>query len=494
MSQQMSESMSDVVSASPRDVCGTTAFVSSDELSERLRDWKLSGIFVVRVDVDASSRGRFEDVVDDAIDAALTAHGGLPPSMVGSLERDAACSDRIFRARRLGFYGIAIVFASLKTAASSRGTLDADDCASLRALADMTRDRPLWVAFDRSDRDLGAHGRPIPFSAMFAAASAPPLKKTSPVIAPQQQHLRAIEAAAAITRPLEKEIVRVDAPNPATIGVSIATPEDVWRGWMLSLTAARGPQSLATFERLFVEAYLPLLHAITMGLEDPRAKAAMLVFRRTFEGAYPEAAARFQATTKRPAMVLDAPQNAMRLARSNGARTSQIILVEAMRYDIGIKVRDALEMAMGARARLVEDARLHAALPTTSARQLETIARGAEALRSPAALADDSTLGSQAGGGLRKIRAGGRELYRLDMIDVAVQNDAGAASHHFDDLAENVAETIASHALALRGRTLLYILGDRGFSVDAGGRARCGGSTPEEVIVPAFAFIVDAVQ
>lgn len=491
MSQQMHESMSDVVSASSsgaHDVCGTTAFVSHDELIEKLADWKQSGIFVVRVDVSASSRGRFEDVVDDAIDAALAAHGGLPPSMAFSLERDAACSDRIFRARRLGFYGIAIVFGSLKAAASSRGTLDSDDCAALRVLAEMTRDRPLWVVFDRNDRDLGAHGRPIPFSAMFAAAPAPTAKKLSPVIAPVQQPLRVIE------KPIHKEEPTVEAPNPAMIGASVAMPEDVWRGWMLSLTAARGPQSLATFERLFIEAYLPLIHAITMGLEDPRAKAAMLVFRRTFESSYPEAAARFQATSKRPAMVLDAPQIAMRLARSNGARVSQIIMVEAMRYDVGLEVRDALEMTMGARAMLIDDSRLHAALPTTSGRQLETIARGPEALRSPATHAEDSTLGSQAGGGLRKIRVGGRELYRLDTIDLAVQSDATHAMSNVRALAENVAETIAHHAMALRSRTLLFVIGDRGFSIDAAGRAKCGGSTPEEVIVPAFAFIVDAVQ
>ena len=165
-----------------------------------------------------------------------------------------------------------------------------------------------------------------------------------------------------------------------------------------------------------------------------------------------------------------------------------------MRYDIGVKVRDALELAMGARAMLVDDSRLHAALPTTSSRQLETIARGVEALRSPAAAADDETIGAHAGGGLRKLRVGGREVFRLYTIDVAMQNDAAAAIHRFDDLAENVAETIACHALALRSRTLLYILGDRGFSIDASGRAKCGGATPEEVIVPAFAFIVDAVQ
>jgi hypothetical protein len=491
MSQQIVDSMSDVSPSSSlgaRDVCGSTSFVSEGELDEKLHGWKHAGIFVVRVNVDASARGRFDDVVDDAIDAALAAHGGLPPGMIGSLERDAAFSDRIFRARRLGFYGIAIVFGTLKAAASPRGTLDSDDCAALRRLAEMTRDRPLWVAFDRSDRDLGAHGRPIPFSAMFATPTAPAVKKVSPAVVPMQPPLRVME------KPIHKDEPHLEAPNAAMVGASVATPEDVWRGWMLSLTAARGPQSLATFERLFIEAYLPLLHAITTGLEDPRAKAAMLVFRRTFEGSYPEAAARFQATSKRPAMVLDAPQIAMRLARSNGARASHVIAVEAMRYDIGIKVRDALEMALGQRAMLVDDSRLHAALPTTSGRQLETIARGAEALRSPATHAEDGTLGAQAGGGLRKIRVGGRELYRLDTIDLALQSDAAHAMSHLDELAENVAETIADHALALRSRTLLYVMGDRGFCLDAAGRAKCGGSTPEEVIVPAFAFIVDAVQ
>ncbi len=442
---------------------------------------------MVRVDAAPSARGRLDETVDDAIDAALAAHGASPPGMVGSLDHDAACSDRIFRARRLGFYGIAVIFSSLRAAASSRGTLDSDDCASLRLLADMTRDRPFWIVFDRADRDLGAHGRPIPFSAIFASPTPQPAAKKIPVaISAPPPPPRAIEV------PVPTEIhTRSEA---ATIGVSVAMPEDTWRGWMLALTAARGPQSLATFEKLFVEAYLPLLHAITSGLEDPRAKASMLVFRRTFEGSYPEAAARFQMTSKRPGMVLDAPQNAMKLARTNGARMSQIILVEAMRYDLGVKVRDALELALGARAMLIDDCKLHAALPTTSSRALETIARGPEALRTQSHADPSEMLGQQAGGGLRKIRVSGRELFRLDAISVALSGDAAAAMQRTGELTEHVAETIAQHARSLRVRTLLYILGDRGFSIDASGRAKCGGVTPEEVIVPAFAFLVDAVQ
>ena len=465
-----------------RVVNGCALFLSADDAREKIAAWRDAGIFVVRIEALASSRGRVEELIDDAIDAAIIAHGGAAPGVNSALDRDAAFSDRIFRVRRLGFYGIAIVLGSLRVTSAGHLALDADDCAALRGIADLTRDRPLSIVFDRADRDLGAHGRPIPFGAIFSQVSSS-IRSAPTVVKSTKPISMVVPAPAPAPAPAA-------APAPSTIGASVATPEDVWRGWMLALTAAKGPQSLATFERLFVEAYLPLLAVLAAGLEDPRAKAAMLVFRRTFEGSYPEAAARFQATSKRPSMVLDVPQNAMRLARSHGARTSQIVLVEAMRYDIGVHVKDDISRAMGDRASLVEETRLHAALPTTSARQLETIARGVEALRAPSAANDDATLATP-GGGLRKIRVGGRELYRLDTIDIAMHHDGSTNATRLADLASDVAETIVRHATMLRVRTLLYVLGDRGFSIDAGGHVKCGGSTPEEVIVPAFAFVID---
>ncbi|MEO8876974.1 MAG: hypothetical protein ABI461_15380 [Polyangiaceae bacterium] len=496
MSQPTAQLLASDTADSLRESSGSMLFLGPDETREKIAAWRDAGIFVVRVGVSANARGHVEDVVDDAVDAALSAHGAAAPGVNSALDRDAAFSDRIFRARRIGFYGIAVVIESLRSTTAGHLALDAGDCATLRSLADLTRDRPLSLVFDRGDRDLGAHGRPIPFVAIFApnsspARPAPSLTKREPISMVVPAPTRVIEKTVPVHETRTAEEAQHAHQIAQTIGVSVATPEDVWRGWMLALTAAKGAQSLATFERLFVDAYLPLLTVLAAGLDDPRAKASMLVFRRTFESSYPEAAARFQMTAKRPSMTLDVPQNAMRLARAHGARASQIVLVEAMRYDIGVHVRDEILQSLGDRATLVDDARLHAALPTTSARQLETIARGVEALRSPSAANDDATLATP-GGGLRKIRVGGRELYRLDTIDVALQNDGTATALRLFDLAREVAETIACHASLIKARTLLYVVGDRGFSIDAGGRAKCGGSTPEEVIVPAFAFLIEA--
>ncbi|MEO8800732.1 MAG: hypothetical protein ABI551_22775, partial [Polyangiaceae bacterium] len=280
------------------------------------------------------------------------------------------------------------------------------------------------------------------------------------------------------------------AHEAITAGASIATENDEWRGWMLALSGGRGPQSLATFERLFVDAYLPLWGALASGLDDPRAKASLLVFRRAFESSYPKAAARFPLTDKRPKMVLDVPELTMKLARAHGARMSQIFVIEAMRFDVGTYVKEALARVLGDHADLVEETRLHAALPTTTARALETIARGRDALRAPAATSEEMMLAARSHAGLHRLRIGGREIFKLDTIELGMDEDPSCTPTRFSALADSVAGTIATHVDALRVKTLIYFTGDRGFTLDANGNAKCGGTTPEEVIIPAFAFLI----
>ncbi|MGH7281026.1 MAG: hypothetical protein ACRELY_05845 [Polyangiaceae bacterium] len=463
---------------------GATSFVGEDEGTERIADLARTGVLVVRVELEPAMRGKLEDAVDDAIDTTLAARGAGHPG-VGAYDREGAMNDRIFRARRLGFSGIAVAFGSLSPLCAGRSSLDADDCAALRALSDLTSTRPLWVLLKKIDRDLGAHAKPIALSSLFASPRRPSLSSSTVDHRPSTVDPRP-STSTFDPRPSTLDL----RPSTSTIGACIATPEDVWRGWMLALTAARGPQSLAGFERLFVEAYLPLLNALASGLDDPRARAAMLVFRRAFEASYPEAAARFPLTDKRPRMVLDAPELAMKLARANGAKMSQIVLVESMRLDLGDHVRDALGLAFGERATLVDEMRLHAALPTTAARQLETIARGREALRTPSTQNEDLALAARGTHGLRKLRIGGREIFKLDTIEVALETDARCTTEHFMELADAVADAIVQHAMQLHAKTLLYVLGDRGFTLDANGRARSGGATPEEVIVKAYAFLL----
>src|SRR5262249_44847857 len=152
---------------------------------------------------------------------------------------------------------------------------------------------------------------------------------------------------------------------------------------VIALTAARGPQPLAAFERLFATAYMPLTRAIEVGLDDHRALAAHDEFRRSFARMYGEMCPTFAVTGKRPRMVFDAPDVAARVARLHGAGQTQLLLVDAMRFDLGLRVRDALAREIGARASLAEEMLLFSALPTTTGRQLEVLARGLEALRAP---------------------------------------------------------------------------------------------------------------
>ncbi len=62
--------------------------------------------------------------------------------------------------------------------------------------------------------------------------------------------------------------------------------------------------------------------------------------------------------------------------------------------------------------------------------------------------------------------------------------------HSLPEIAEGVAEAIARHVSTLPPRTLLYVVGDHGFSVDRRGELQMGGATPEEVLVPAFSWLV----
>ena len=80
-----------------------------------------------------------------------------------------------------------------------------------------------------------------------------------------------------------------------------------------------------------------------------------------------------------------AKEVAARIARLHGARSTQILLVDAMRFDVGALVRDGVRRALGSRASLTDELILWSALPTRTMRQLEPLQRGLDALRAPPA-------------------------------------------------------------------------------------------------------------
>jgi hypothetical protein len=94
---------------------------------------------------------------------------------------------------------------------------------------------------------------------------------------------------------------------------------------------------------------------------------------------------------------------------------------------------------------------------------------------------------------VRRLRVGSRELYKLDIVPSLLER-AGRSSEgvagSLEKIANAAAEAIARHVSTLPARTLLFILGDHGFSLDRRGEVCAGGASPEEVLVPAFAWLV----
>jgi hypothetical protein len=74
----------------------------------------------------------------------------------------------------------------------------------------------------------------------------------------------------------------------------------------------------------------------------------------------------------------------------------------------------------------------------------------------------------------------------------------GPLAERLDGLADETAEALANHLLHLPPRTLVLVFGDHGFTVEpmgsGTGASHHGGSSPDEVLVPAFAWLVGAVH
>ena len=548
----------------------STRFVARGERGHVRAQLEAARVLVVNVEaIGASARGRLADVIDEAIERELDARGAAPPGIGASSDADAALSDQLFRARRVGAQGVGLVLGPLRAATSPRGAVEAEDSATLRFWAIATRERPVALVLDVEDERTFGYGDPVslarllrtprPDAAEPATCSSP--TPTTPLVMPGPSLASAIAAAESETEavrgrdasplqvaappatvavavavvsvdpvaprepappapdePREREPVAarsLPAVTPAPrahpaaaqaggpgaidrqlIGASVAVAGDEWRGWVLALTAARGPQPLSAFERLFANEYMPLANAIAAGLDDPRALHAHEEFRRTFARAYTEACPTFAVTGKRPRMVLDAPDVAARIARLHGARSTQILLVDAMRFDLGARVKVELARCLGTRGSLTDETLLWSALPTTSTRQMETLARGVDALREAKETAEGEPdpLRGRTSEMIRRIKIGSRDVYKLDLVETRLRESSAHVLDMLPEVAESVAEIVARHALTLQPRTLLFVFGDHGFTLDRDGEPHQGGASPEEVLVPGFAFLIGDVH
>jgi hypothetical protein len=92
------------------------------------------------------------------------------------------------------------------------------------------------------------------------------------------------------------------------------------------------------------------------------------------------------------------------------------------------------------------------------------------------------------------VKVGSRELYKLDVVEARVRDLGVRALPALGEIADVAAEAVVRHAHTLQPRTLLFVFGDHGFAFDRDGTPRQGGPSPEEVLVPAFAFLMGDVH
>ncbi|WP_438033360.1 hypothetical protein [Sorangium sp. So ce204] len=275
-----------------------------------------------------------------------------------------------------------------------------------------------------------------------------------------------------------------------------------WRALAVELDNARGPKPVRVIEQLFATHYTPLLGATLAGETDAAVRGVVDSWRNSFEHSYREAFSALRVTGKRPPMVFDAPDIAARIARLNGARGVKLLLVDAMRFDLGERVAAHLKEILVDRAILVERSLLWAALPPTTTAQISLLARGPDGLREtmPPSEAEPAIARGRAVATLRRERVGSRELMKLDLVEARLRAAGPPFAERIEAIAEEVADVIARFMASLPPRTLLLVFGDHGFRMtpmgdgSATGPASQGGGSPEEVLVPAQAWLVGGVH
>jgi len=274
-----------------------------------------------------------------------------------------------------------------------------------------------------------------------------------------------------------------------------------WRTYAMDLDAARGPKPASMVEKLYAQRYVPLIGAIARGETDAAVESVVAEWRTSFAESYEAGFGTVRATGRRPAMVMDAPEMAMRVARLASARSVKLILVDSMSYDLAERVGARIGNALSKRAVLVDKSVLWSGLPTTTPTQIHLLARGQEGLKDiPGPSSEPEVTRGRTLSSLRRERIGAREIFKLDVVEARLRHPGAAYDQRLDAIADEVADSLVKHFETFPARTLAYVFGDHGFTLGAGGKGWAtgassqGGASPEEVLVSGQGWLVDAVQ
>jgi hypothetical protein len=87
----------------------------------------------------------------------------------------------------------------------------------------------------------------------------------------------------------------------------------------------------------------------------------------------------------------------------------------------------------------------------------------------------------------------------LDVVEDSLRLTDSPVLERLPEIAEDTASAIVEHLSKQPARTMVVVFGDHGFALDPSKRGTAeevstGGASPEEVLVPAFAWLTGAVH
>lgn len=477
--------------------------------------------------------GGLEAFVLDAIELELERRGAAPLGWQREECLEAKLGDQLYRTRLLGAGGLALRFSRLDALADTSGQLNADDSDTLRQLLALAEREPLQLFLPEPAAALLVVGEPRRLSDWLTAGSragsvaAIEYEPSNPIgesrlVSTPGPDLWAPPSVDAFVVPPTPSDVDQDLPSPAssdpftdsTLGsgdhsepvaeadadtnspglapsLQAAPQNQRCVAWMAQLQNMSGPKVHGSVERAFLTAYLPLSREVATGRAPRETQGVVEKWAEGFAHSYATAFKGLNLRAKRPKMVRDVVDVGVRWLGQHRARQCQLLLVSGMRFDLGQHLNEEIERRLPGRAVCADQAILWAALPSNGESQHVGDAPARSARPAGRMGSDGATLSASA---IESLRIGTRELFRLDQLSSDLAKPGEAEAVRLPRLATALAEHVVPWMNEQPPETLIVIFGDHGFHWQATengtSAAQRGGALPEQVLVPASAWLV----
>jgi hypothetical protein len=512
-----------------------TSDAESFDLTVRARD----GIVVCLDRPGPEYRTRVADFVSQSIEAELERLGASTPGYGPEDALSDKLSDQLYRARLLGNGGLGLRFANLDGLSDESGQLGLEDSHALRVLFEIAQRDRLQLYLPESASALRVVGAPEPLCDWLSAGSRAgrvasieyePLESPSPpatewndkvadVTNSGADGLSSLPPLAAFAEPAEElpteAPVSTEQPRDAMAIADIADAEraspssepelrdgmaqaaqrsetrDVslerrCESWAAQLQNMNGPKVHGSIERAFLTAYLPLCREVAAGNAPGETRVAVESWAEGFAQSYATAFKSLGSRPKRPKMVKDIIDIGTRWLSQHRARQCQLLVVDGLRFDLGQRLNEEIERRLGGRATCADQTLLWAALPSNA----ESQQIGEQRL--PRATLFGKHQGRSEA--VESVRVGSRELFRVDAIGADLGQSGEVEPRRLNRLALALADSIVPWLREQPADTLVVLFGDHGFHWQANengtSAAKCGGALPEQVLVPASAWLL----